>query len=166
MILRITLSVLDSTLQSALSKKLSSPDVVVDRVRCTHGAWERIIRRGSDIIVVSQSLIPLPLEQSFSLLNELPEIPTTIVVTQSSSAEEHASLLAAGCDTVLYADLTQQQMVDVIEATIENRRQLVSRNPAELEPLEKPRLYDFISEGPEMKMFMQMVQRVVPSRTT
>ena len=165
MILRITLSVQDSDLQSLLHKKLSSSDVVVDRVRCTRGAWERIIRRGSDIIVASQSLIPTPLEQSFSLLNELPEIPTTIVITQSRSAEAHAGLLAAGCDTVLYADLPQQQVVDVIEATIENRRQLVSRNPTDREPLEKPRLSDFISEGPEMKMFMQMVQRVVPSRT-
>ena len=166
MILRITLCVQDSHLQSLLCRKLSSSDVVVDRVRCTQGAWQRIIRRGSDITVVSQSLIPTPLEQSFSLLNELPEIPTTIVISQSPSTEEHAGLLAAGCDTVLYADLPQQQVVDVIEATIENRRQLVSRSPSDLGLVEKPRLSDFISDGPEMKMFMQMVQRVVPRRTT
>ncbi|MFC1652439.1 sigma-54 interaction domain-containing protein [Planctomycetota bacterium] len=166
MILRIVLSVTDTGLQRYLTDKLSAPDVIVDRVRPNKGAWERIIRRGSDIVIVSQSLIPVPLESSFYLLNELPEIPTTIVITPHDSAESHASLLASGCDTVLYAALPQRQIVDAIEATIENRRQLLKRNPIDIEIHNKPKLSDFISEGPIMQMFMQVVRRVVSNRTS
>jgi len=166
MMLRIVITVSDAKLQRYLTDKLSAPDVIMDRVRPTKGAWERITRRGSDIIIVSQSLIPIPLESSFHLLNELPEIPTTIVITQHSSAALHASLLAAGCDTVLYSDLPQRQLVDAIEATIENRRQLLKRNLIDIKTHEKPRLSDFISEGPAMQMFMQVVRRVVSSRTS
>src|SRR5210317_1587738 len=133
MILRIAISVQANEIQSYLTKTLSSSDVAIDQVRPTRGAWERIVRRGCDIVVISQALIPTPLEQSFNLLNELPEIPTTVVITDSSSAEEHAGLLAAGCDTVLYSELPQHQLFDAIEATIANRRQLLSRHPADLD---------------------------------
>jgi DNA-binding NtrC family response regulator len=166
MILRMAVCLRDVALQKHLTEKLSAPDIIIDTVRPSKGAWERIARRGSDIIMVAHSLIPTPLESSFYLLNELPEIPTTIVITQQDSSESHARLLASGCDTVLYSALPRHRLVNAIEATIENRRQLLKRNPIDMERHEKPKLSDFISEGPSMQMFMEVVRRVVSSRSS
>ncbi len=163
MILRIVVGVRNVKLQNYLVRNLPATDIIVDRVRPSQGTWERIIRRGGDIIIVSESLIPAPRDRSLFLLNELPEIPTTMVITENRSAEAHAELLACGCDTVLYSGLPEQQLSNVIEATIENRRQFLRRNLADIQPREKPGLSDFISEGPAMQMFMQVVKRVVSS---
>ncbi|NLF31024.1 MAG: sigma-54-dependent Fis family transcriptional regulator [Planctomycetes bacterium] len=166
MLLRTIVAVRGGRLLRCLSERLPAPDVVVERVRPSEGAWDRILRKGGDVIVVSESLIPDPLERSISLLNDLPEIPTSVVITQSSSPQTHADLLACGCDTVLYAALPEDQLVDAIDATIENRRQLVSRTLVDHGAGHRPKLADFVSEGPTMQMFMQVVRRVVPSSAT
>jgi len=163
MILRTVIAVRGGRLLRCLSTRLPADDVVLEKIRPSEGAWDRIVRKGGDVIVVSESLIPGPLDQTICMLNELPEVPTTVVITQSSSAEEHARLLAGGCDTVLYSGLPEDQLVDAIDATIENRRQLLKRTLVDSDSLGRPKLADFVSESPPMQVFMQVVQRIVSS---
>jgi DNA-binding NtrC family response regulator len=66
----------------------------------------------------------------------------------------------------LYAGLPEDQLVDAIDATIENRRQLLRRTLGGTDAAQRPKLADFISEGPTMQMFMQVVHRVVHSNSS
>ncbi len=166
MLLRTVVAVRGGRLVRCLSSRLPAPDVVVERVRPSAGAWDRILRKGGDVVVVSESLIPDPLERSISLLNELPEIPTSVVITERASPKAHADLLACGCDTVLYAALGADQLADAIDATIENRRQLLRRTLGDHGTDALPKLADFGSESATMRMFMQVVRRVVASNAT
>lgn len=163
MILRVVVGLDDEALLRGIARGISGEDVVVERIRPSPRAWDRIVRKAGDVLIVSQTIIPAPLERSISLLNDLPEIPTTVVITSSDSAEEHAHLTACGCDTVLFSGLPKHKLVAAVEATLENRRQLLRRCHLETEWPQKPGLSDFVSESPAMQMFMRVVQRVIPS---
>jgi DNA-binding NtrC family response regulator len=166
MILRVVIALDDASLLKAVAREIAGEEVVIERIRATGRAWDRVVRQAGDVIIVSQAIIPAPLDRSVSLLNDLPEIPTTIVITDSASNEEHAHLMACGCDTVLFSGLPNHQLVAAIEATIENRRQLLRRGHLVTNQPQRPGLSDFISESPTMRMFMQVVQRVIPSSTS
>ena len=166
MILRVVIGLVDEELVRRLAETLASVDVVVEEVTANDETWDNLVRQAGDVTIVSQELIPDPLETNISLLNDLPEIPTTVVITNSISPEESAHLMACGCDTVLYAGLPIPQMVAAIEATLENRKQLLRRWHLETEQQQKPSLADFISESPAIKMFLKVVRRVIPSNAS
>ncbi len=166
MILRVVIGLDDEELLQNLAGDIAGENVVVERVRPVGRAWDRIVRQAGDVIIVSHAMIPTPLDKSISILNDLPEIPTTVVITRSDSTAEHARLMACGCDTVLFAGLPKEQLVAAVEATLENRRQLLRRCRLETEWQQKPGLSDFISDSAAMQMFMQVVHRVIPSSTS
>ncbi|HUU21946.1 MAG TPA: sigma-54 dependent transcriptional regulator [Phycisphaerae bacterium] len=166
MILRVVVAVSSANVARELAGQLAAPDVVVEKVRPSRGAWDGVVRKGGDVVIVSESFVPLPVGRSISVLNEMPEMPTTIVITDSELAEDHAGLLAAGCDTVLYSGLPDPELIAAIRATIETRRQMLRRSPAYSQPHLKPKLADFVSESPTMQMFMQVVDRIIPSNAS
>ncbi|MCY2929483.1 MAG: sigma-54 dependent transcriptional regulator [Planctomycetota bacterium] len=166
MIVRVILAMHDAGLQKRLAKALSRPGLLVESLVEKGHAWDNVLRRNGDVIVISQSLIPEPIEGSVYLLNQLPDTPTTVVVSESDSPDEHARLLAASCDTVLYAGLPERRLIDAIEATIETRQQLLRHDLGGRRVVSKPQLSDFVSESTTMRMFMQLVERVVPSNSS
>ena len=166
MILRAALLIERQKLRDHLAKQLAGSDIVCERIHPGRHAWERVIRRGADIIVISQSMIPEPVDGNIAVLADLPEVPTAVVISGSESVEEHAILLAAGCDTVLYAGLPEQRLVDAIHAVLDSRRQLVRQDLAGRKPTYQARLGDFVSESPRIQMFMATVRRIVPSSSS
>ena len=166
MILRVVLLIEQQKLRDNLRRQLASSDIVFEQIRPGKRAWERVIRRGADVIIISQSTIPEPVDGNISVLADLPEVPTTVVISGSESVEEHAILLAAGCDTVLYAGLPAQRIVDAIQSVLDSRHQLVQQDLAGRKPAYQPRLADFVSESPRIQMFMATVRRIVPSSSS
>ena len=166
MILRVVLFVEQQKLRDSLRRQLTSSDIFFEHIRPGKRSWERVTRRGADVIIVSQSMIPEPVDSNIAVLADLPEVPTTVVISGSESVEEHAILLAAGCDTVLYAGLPEQRLVDAIQAVLDSRHQLVQQDLTGRKPLYQPRLADFVSASPQIQVFMATVRRIVPSSSS
>jgi DNA-binding NtrC family response regulator len=126
-------------------------------------AWQIVIRSGCDVIVISEDLILRPADNGIAILNELPENPTTVIIHDSDSAEEHAQLAAAGADVVLFAGVSKKSMVEAIETTLESRRHFILRKRFDRRGLTDPKISDFVSESRTMQVFMEEVLQVIPN---
>jgi DNA-binding NtrC family response regulator len=165
MLIRITLAVSDTALRQQLSTQLARPDVLVEVPRAHRDLWERIAREPADVVIISRSLLPNPLHDKMEQLQNHPDSPAVVVLADTADPEEHAGLLAAGCDAVLFAGLAVEQVRAVIETMLEKRRRLALKSFFARQPLAEPRLADFVSESPRMAAFMNVVPRVVRSDT-
>jgi two-component system response regulator AtoC len=162
-LIRVGLSVKNKGMQSHLEKALSYFDVRVEAFGDLHSAWQKVVRSGCDVIVISEALMPRPTVNSIAILNELPENPTTVIIHDSDSAEEHAQLAAAGADVVLFAGISKKSMVEALETTLESRRQFIRRKRFDRRGLAEPKIADFVSESHVMQLFMEEVRLVIPS---
>ncbi len=165
MLIRITLAVHDSVLGKRLQDLLARPDILVQVPRARKNLWERIVSEPSDVLIISQSLLPTPLKEKMGELQLHPDSPAAVVLSESADYKVHARLLAEGCDAVLYAGLAVEQVRDVIETLLEKRRRLTQKRFFAPQPLAEPRLADFVSKSPGMAVFMNVVPRVVGSDT-
>ena len=165
MLIRITVAVRDAALRSLLQDILARPDILVQVPRVRKDLWQRIVAEPSDVLIISQSLLPNPLKASLDELQRHPDSPTAIVLSDSADSNILAQLLAQGCDAALFAGLAVEQVRDVIETTLEKRRRLTQRRFFAAEPMAEPRLSDFVSISPGMSVFMNIVPRVVQSNT-
>lgn len=163
MLIRVGLSVKDKSMQNQLEKALSYFDVRVESFGHLRSAWQKVVRSGCDVIVISAALIPRPTDNSIAILNELPENPTTVIIHGSDSAEEHAQLTAAGADVVLFAGISKKSMEEALETTLESRRQYILRKRFDRRGLAEPKISDFVSESNVMQLFMEEVRQVIPS---
>ena len=163
MLIRVGLSVKDRSMQNHLEKALSYFDVRVESFGHLRSAWQKVVRSGCDVIVISDALIPRPTDNSIAILNELPENPTTVIIHGSDSAEEHAQLTAAGADVVLFAGISKKSMEEALETTLESRRQFILRKRFDRRGLAEPKISDFVSESHVMQLFMEEVRQVIPS---
>ena len=100
---------------------------------------------------------------ALAILNELPENPTTVIIHDIDSAEEHAQLAAFGADVVLYAGVSKKSMAEAIDTTLESRRQFIQRKRFDRRGLTDPKIADFVSESQAMQIFMEEVRQVIPS---
>jgi len=162
MLIRTALAVKDNVLQAHLEGKLSSSDVRVETLGGSRSVWQKVLRCGCDVIVISEALIPAPTEIGIGMLNELPENPTTIVILDSDSAEAHAQSTAAGADVVLYAGISKKSMFEAIETALDSRRQFIQRRRYDRRGAADPRISDFVSESRAMQLFMEDVLQVIP----
>lgn len=163
MLIRVGLAVKDRSIQRHLERKLSYSDVRVESFGQLRSVWQKVVRSGCDVIVISESLILRPTDNGIAILNELPESPTTVIIHDSDSSEEHAQLAAAGADVVLYAGISKKSMAEAIETTLESRRQFIQRKRFDRRGLAEPKITDFVSESQAMQIFMEEVHQVIPS---
>ncbi len=163
MLIRLTLAIKDNALQRHLERKLSQPDVRVDAFGQISDTWQRLLRNCGDIIVIGAGLIPRPVDIGISTLNNLPEQPTTVVLSDSDDSEKLAQFTAAGADVVLYAGISRKSLVEAIETTLESRRQLSQMEWFGRKGLPLPKMSDFVSNSQSMQLFMEEVQHVTPS---
>jgi DNA-binding NtrC family response regulator len=166
MLLRVILAVGDAQLRRRLRQLLSDTDVVIESLRGRKNLWERIARLSSDVVIASESVIPEPLEDSFALMQGLPEPRSVVAICDAEGPEHHARLLAAGCDVALYSGLANESLAEALETILNKRRQAVQQALPGRFALAEPRLSDFVSESPAMQAFVQTVRRVAPSTTT
>lgn len=163
MLTRLILSIEDRELQSRLEHNFALSGTQVECHGQQKNPWSGVVQSCGDIIVISESLLPRPIESSISQLNDLPEAPTTVIIHDFDSSEEHARLMAAGADVVLYARVSSNNLVDAIQATLESRLQLVELNYRARRNGPQPKLTDFISSSETMQLFINQVQLVAPS---
>ncbi len=163
MLTRLILSIEDQELQSRLERNFSLAGTQVECHGQHDNPWLSVVQSCGDIIVISESLIPHPVDSSIGQLNNLPEAPTTVVIHDFDSSEDHARLMAAGADVVLYSKVSSSNLVDAIQATLESRLQLVELNYQARRNGPQPKLNDFISSSERMQLFIKEVQLVAPS---
>jgi transcriptional regulator with PAS, ATPase and Fis domain len=164
MLIRLVLAIKNRKLQTYLEKNFHQfDDIQVESCSDDKSPWQSVIRSCGDIIVVSESFIPPQIESSIAMLNELPETPTTVVLHNSDSSEEHAQLVGAGADVVLYAGISRKSLVEAIESTLESRRQFIQKNRLHAKGQSSPRLNDFISQSRNMQVLMEEIWKVIPS---
>jgi DNA-binding NtrC family response regulator len=113
--------------------------------------------------VINERLLPEPPESGISILNNLPESPVTVVLSEGESAVEQAQLVASGADVVLYRYLPEDRLAEAIEATLESRRQFLKKDRYDRMGRIKPKISDFVSESQVMRIFMEEVRQVIPS---
>ncbi len=163
MLIRLVLSIKNKNLQAYMENKFQQfDDIQVEACKDEKSPWQSVIRSCGDIIVISEAYIPAQIESSITMLNELPESPTTVVLHNSDSSEEHAQLVAAGADVVLYAGISRKSLIEAIESTLEARRQLNQKNRLHARGQSSPRLSDFISQSRNMQMLMEEIWKVIP----
>ena len=165
MMIRLSLAIQSRAIQQYIYNKFHDTDVRIESFRHAKAPWQEVIRSCGDIIVISESLIPPPTESGLSMLNELPENPTTVVLHESDSPEEHAKLVAAGADVVLYTGISKKSLVEAIDSTLESRRQYIIKNRLSIREQMAPKISDFISESRAMQVFIDEVRRIIPSNS-
>ena len=144
MLLRLALAINDKKLETKIAKKLDAiSDLQIKRFGSNNSVWQSIVRSCADIFLISDSMIPKPVESGLSILNNLPEKPMTIVLHPKDSSEDHAFLLAAGADSVLYSGVVIPRLVEVMETIIESRRQYNLMDVYDRKGRLKPKLSDF-----------------------
>lgn len=166
MLIRLVCAVKDKKLHADLEKRLSNFDVQLKMCSPRKAAWQDLVRSCGDVFVVSKGLIPKPIDSSVGMLNNLPEKPTTIILHDRESSEEHANLLASGADVVLYTGILMDSLVEAIESTLESRRQISFIDRFDQRGRIKPKISDFISNSEEMQLFLDEVQQVVSTDST
>ncbi|MFH1155378.1 MAG: sigma-54 dependent transcriptional regulator [Pseudomonadota bacterium] len=163
MLIRLVLAMKNKELQQYLEKKFADYDVQLKSCGQLRSPWQKLVRSCGDIFVVGESVIPKPIESGIAMLNSLPENPTTIILLDNESSEEHAQLVAAGADVVLYSGISSESLAEAIETTLESRRQLNLMDRFDRRGRIKPKILDFTSNSEEMQLFIDEVQQVIPS---
>lgn len=163
MLIRVVCAIKEKKLHADLEQRLSNFDIQLKMLQKNKAQWQELVRSCADVFVVSKALVPRPIESSVTLLNNLPEKPTTIILDDRESSEEHANLLASGADVVLYTGISQDSLMEAIESTLESRRQFNYVDRLDQRGRIKPRLNDFVSNSEDMQRFMEEVQQVVNS---
>jgi DNA-binding NtrC family response regulator len=161
MLIRILLAIDKPKLQRDLHTFFSQRDVIVDTISRKTQLLERISRESCDLVIISQPLIPKPVFDTIHLLQQLPDSPGIVVMSAKEDPEERAQFLAAGCDAVLYASLSDERLRDVFDTILTKKRELQQKTFTTIRMLAQPRLTDFVSNSPAMLTFMRMVSRVV-----
>jgi len=123
--------------------------------------WRKIVHDCGDIIFISENNIPQPIEAGLALLNNLPEKPTTVILSEEDAPENNARLVAAGADVVLYAGISANSLIEAFESILESRRHFNVAERYDQKGRFKPELSDFSSLNQSMKVFMEDVQQVV-----
>ncbi len=162
MLLRLVLVIKDKRLETFFSEYFAQSDVRVESLGHLKNPFQKAVRTSADLFVVDTKLMPRPIESAIALLNDLPENPTTIVLHDNDSSEQHADLVTLGADVVLYSGLPKRNLAEVIQATMESRLQLAQKTWSERRPNHHAKISSFISESPQMRIFMDMVQKVIP----
>lgn len=166
MLTRLILAIENKKLQEDIEHIFVPSDIQVECHGQEQNPWHNALQSCGDIIVISETLIPRPVESSISQLNNLPEAPTIVVIHNFDSSEEHARLMAAGADVVLYSNVSLNNLTDTIQTTVDSRLQLFELNPLTRNKGTQPKLTDFSSHSATMQFFINEVQLVAPSDST
>jgi len=163
MLTRMVLAVRNQRLQKELEEKIAIADIEVECLGLLPDAWQQVVQSCADIIVISDGLIPPPVDAGIKMLNELPEGPTTVVLHDINSAEFQAEYIAAGAHGALYSGVSLQRLISAIESTVEARRQVMQLDRYDRRGKSKPKISDFTTNSETMQLFMNEVQQVASS---
>jgi DNA-binding NtrC family response regulator len=122
MLIRILLAVEDETLRRLTRDVLEDFDVVVTETGIGERFWAGLGQETFDLILATRSTLPEPLEISISEIQNLPERPEVIVLSDEGDLSERARFLAAGALAVIPRSLSTAKLSDTLEALIGRKR--------------------------------------------
>ncbi|MBN1855210.1 MAG: sigma-54-dependent Fis family transcriptional regulator [Pirellulales bacterium] len=163
MLIRLILCIDDKGILKHLKQSLTETDLFLECYSHPHTVWQKAIRSCGDVIVISKSLIPQPVDINIDMLNDLPERPTTVILHSDEDPEAQAQLVAAGADVVLDMGISPRSMVEAIQTVLESRRQYVESRLQGSRSDFRPSIADFGSKSEAMRIFLQEVRRVTSS---
>ena len=166
MLARILLATPSNSIQSRFRQISDRPDTIVEVATGDASLWETVSRENFDLVVVSRSLIGVSASETVNSLRTLPESPDIVVLCEEEDPEERATLLAAGCLSVLYTGLPNEMLEEALSAALERRLQTAEEALVPTDAPAQPQLSDFVSASPAMETFMDVVHRVVGSDAT
>jgi transcriptional regulator with PAS, ATPase and Fis domain len=166
MLKRLVLAIKNKELESNLESEFSGIDTQVECYGRSKNPWLNAVQSCGDIIIVSEKFIPRPIEYGIAMINDLPEKPTTVVLHGIDSSQEHAKIVAAGADVVLYEKITTQSLIEAIYATLESRQQLMQMEQPGTQIRPPQRISDFSSENEAMQLFLSQVLQVAPTNSS
>lgn len=163
MLIRMVLALANESLERSLENGIAMTDIEIEGVSRYEDAWQRVVRSCADIIVISESVFPEPVESGIAVLTSLPEGPTTVVLHNDDSTDVQASFIAAGAHSALYSGISENRLTSALEATVDARRQLMQLEWNEHRRKQQPKMADFSSSSEHMQLFMREVQQVAVS---
>jgi transcriptional regulator with PAS, ATPase and Fis domain len=164
MLIRLVLGIDDKAMRKELARSLGKKDVSLEVCDEEGGYWRQAIRSCGDVVVLNDGLIPLPIDQSMSILKEMPEAPALVVLYDATDPEAQARWFAAGADLTLSTQLPARDISAAIYSVVESRRQVFdSGAQAKSRLVGMASLEDFISESKSMYDLMREVHQVVRS---
>lgn len=163
MLPRLVLAIRNKRLESRIKQNISASDVLVEAFGQIKDPWQKVVQSCGDVIVISEDCVPQPIDSGIAMLNNLPENPTTVILSNNDSSEEIAQLVATGADVVLYSGTSDKSLSEAIVTTLESRRQLNKLEHVDRRRRVKPKFSDFVSESELMQIFMNEVRLVAPS---
>lgn len=163
MLTRMVLALKDPQLQQQLEERITMVDIEVECLGSLPDVWHQVVKSCADIIIISDGLIPPPVDAGIGMLSELPEGPTTVVLHDVNSAELQAGYIAAGAHGALFSGISLQRLISAIEATVETRRQVMQLDRHGRREKTKPKITDFSTNSETMQLFMNEVQQVASS---
>ena len=166
MIARVLIALEKKKTRQQLKKLLSQPDVIVEFPSSRADLWGRIGQQNCDLVVVGRSLIPEPTGNSLTRYQDQLDAPALVVLVDNCDAEERNRLTAEGCDAVLSAQLPPAELAETLANILEWQMELSRKTMPLKRAAQQPRLNDFVSNSVIMKEFMDLVQRVVDSRSS
>ena len=164
MLVRLLLAVDDPTTENRFLQLVDESDVIVDTANRPEHLWETVSRENFDLVVVGRSIIGSQASETVASLRTLPDSPDVVVLCDKEDPVERASLLGAGCMSVLYTGLPDPMLQEALTAALQRR--LTEETLVPQDPVRHPQLSDFVSASPAMERFMHVVHRVVASDAT
>ena len=166
MLARLLLAVAEPAVETRFLQIIGKSDVVVERANHPEHLWETVSRESFDMVVVDRDIIGVQASETVVSLRTLPDSPDVIVLCDREDPVERATLLGAGCMSVLYTGLPDAILSEAFSALLQRRLDRFEEVLDPQESLRHPQLSDFVSASPAMATFMHVVQRVVASDAT
>ena len=153
----------ETKLRSRLQRILREVDAFVRAPRGAEATWAASEQVLSDVLIVSQHLIPSSAAEKIQRIAAATNAPAIVVLADKDDVEESTTLRAAGADAVLYTAIPDDILGEAIAGIVENRRNLLSQTVAARRATPRPELTDFVSVSPVMQRFIKTVRRVADS---
>lgn len=166
MLLRILIAVDKPGLHKKLQSLFSKSDCIVEAINNPESLCEELSSKTCDLLIVSHQFVSNhPTEKLHSLQN-LPDNPSIIIITEDENSQERAAFLAAGCIAVLNSKLSAKRLGDTFNTILDNRRKALYTALSVQKKFADPTISDFASRSPAMKYLIKVIRQVINSNSS
>lgn len=168
MLLRTTIAVEPYKLSTRIKRLLKQENVLIDIMKSGDLNLSRLANESTDILIISRVTITEPAPTFIRDIINLPEAPAIVVISDMENPNDRAALLAAGCEAVLFADLPDNTLKDVLHTIIQRHITQAKKNLVDGGGglTTGARLSDFVSNSSAMHALMNTVKRIVQSKSS
>ena len=159
MLLQVTIAVTDPSLRNRLEHITASPDTHVSTIKHTRYFWKHIRRKTSDVIIVAREFIPSPMSGAIKSLQDLPGLPSIVVVADTETPQDRAQYVAAGFDVLLESHLEVNVLKKALGTILAKRAKLAKQLITSERQGPEPLLDSFVANSKAMQEFVKMARQ-------